>query len=263
MEKDALFIRSIARSYRVLEAFSTDRPKLTLTELTRATGMSKSTVQRLVYTLEKEGYLLKDINDKSYKLSMKFFQLGSIALKDSQAVDVAKPYLRRLRDQTGESAYLNIIVDRERMCTDFLPSRHEIQFFVFVGQRSPLYAGASAKVLLSFLSDEEIEEFLRTQPIHKITDQTVAEPAEILKEIEEIRRQGYAVSNQERVVGIYSISFPVFDVSGKVAASISMSIPTVRLKEEEIPEYIERVREAASQISHEMGYQQGQLYPKA
>jgi IclR family transcriptional regulator, KDG regulon repressor len=254
LKEDALYVRSIARSFRVLEAFSFDRTKMTLTELTKLTGMSKSTVQRLVYTLEKEGYLIKDEKEKVYKLSMRFFQLGSIALKDTQVSEVAKLYLERLRDQSKESVFLNIIFEGERMCIASFPSHHEIQLLVFVGQRSPLYAGASAKVLLAFLGDDKIEDILNKNNLKRITDQTLYKREDILKEMNQIRKQGYAISNQERVVGAFSISFPIFNVAGEVVASISMTIPTIRLEKEEISNYVEMVRETANLISMEMGY---------
>ena len=224
-----------------------------MTELTKATGMSKSIVQRLLYTLEKEGYLIKNDKNKTYKLSMKFFVFGSIALKESHVADVAKPYLTKLRDQIGESVSLCIINDQERMIVAFLTGHHEIQMVANVGQRVPLYAGAPSKVLLAFLSDDEIEKILNQQPIRKITENTLTDRAEIWREILKIRMEGYAVSTGESIMGGFSISFPIFDVEGKIVASLSTILPLIRYKEEKITEYIKLVGECARRVCYELG----------
>jgi DNA-binding IclR family transcriptional regulator len=244
----------IARAFQVLEAFRHEKNRLTLTDLTKLTGMPKGTVQRILFTLQKEGYLIKSEEDKTYKLSMKFFQLASVALKELDVIPISRPHLKRIRDQTGECVYLNIIHEDERMCVDFFAGHHELQAYVHIGQRSPLYAGASAKALLAFLPDEEIERILNGKTIEKITPNTITDKREIWQEIVKIREKGFAVSQAERIEGIVSISFPIFNYANDVVASISMMIPTARAKKETLPDYIRQLGQAAKTISNELGF---------
>jgi DNA-binding IclR family transcriptional regulator len=145
------------------------------------------------------------------------------------------------------------------MCVEFLPALHELQALVFVGQRSPLYSGASAKALLAFLPDEEIDHILATESIQKMTANTLTNKEEIWREVRQIRKQGYAISNQERVEGAFSISFPIFNMEKRVVASLTITIPTVRVKEGDLPRYIRALKETAGLISYEMGYREANV----
>lgn len=251
MEND---VRSLSKAFKILECFTLEKPELSIGEIVVLRGIPKTTVIRLVSALEKNKFLERDQVTKKYRLGTKFLFLGNIVQRRLNIREVSLPVMKELRNQSGETVYLNIFESGERMCVEYVESNQELQRVVFVGQRSPLYAGASAKVLLAYLPESKRKEFFSKAKLEAHTPNTIVAPDVLQAELVEILQKGYAISNSELIIGVFSISAPVFNHQEEIAASLTIGLPTVRADNRNIPEFIELVKTGAKEISCLLGY---------
>ncbi|AEG14401.1 transcriptional regulator, IclR family [Desulfofundulus kuznetsovii DSM 6115] len=247
-------IRSLTKALKILDSFTLEKPELSIGEIVFLLDMPKTTVIRLVSTLEKNKYLERDQVTKKYRLGTKLLCFANIVQRTLKVREVALPVMKEIRDQSGETVYLNIIENDERMCVEYVESNQELQRVVFVGQRSPLYAGASAKVLLAYLPEVKIKEYLSKIKLEALASHTITNSNELLEELTIIRNQGYAISNSELIEGVFSICAPVFNHERTVVASLALGLPAVRANEKRITEFIALVKSGAKEISRRLGY---------
>jgi IclR family KDG regulon transcriptional repressor len=240
---------SIHRVIQVLQAFSVDYPKLSLTEISKRTDISISSLQRIVSTLVYEGFLVKDEKTKIYSLGIELMLLGQLVEKNDALLSKAIPIMEELNQETKENVSINIIERDERRCIYNLPSHHELAALTFVGNSSPLYAGASAKVLLAFQSDEFIKSYIEKIKLTKITDITVESKDELIQQLHEIRKQGYALTKGERVKGATSISVPIIANRQILLGALSVTFPYIRYDEYDIEHLILILQQASQRIS--------------
>ncbi|MFJ5768814.1 IclR family transcriptional regulator [Psychrobacillus sp. NPDC093180] len=239
---------SIHRVIQVLRAFSIEHPKLSLTEISKRTEISLSSLQRIVSTLAYEGFLVKDEKTKQYSLGLELMFLGQLVTQNDALLSRAIPIMEELNDQTKENVSLNIIEHDERRCIYNLPSRHELSALTFVGHTSPLYAGASAKILLAYQDNTFIQNFINMIELKRITDSTVDSKESLLEQLSVIRNQGYAMTKGERVKGAMSISVPIFAKGNLLLGTLSVTFPVIRQEEYDIEELICLLKDAAKRI---------------
>jgi IclR family KDG regulon transcriptional repressor len=187
-------------------------------------------------------------------LGLELYFLGHLVEAGSHLLSISKPYMEQLRDQTGESATLNIIHQKKRKCIGYIEGKHLLTTLTFVGQYSPLYSGASAKVLLAFLPENIRNEWIDEMELEAVTEKTVLDKETLHNQLKEIREQGYAISYGERVVGAFSICAPIYNRLEEVIASISITVPAVRLEEAKIGIFLKFVLDCASNISGKLGH---------
>ena len=247
--KNNYSMSSIHRLIQVLRAFSADYPKLSLTEISRRTDISISSLQRIVNTLVYEGFLVKDEKTKRYSLGLELMFLGQLVEKNDALLSKAVPIMEELNQETQENVSLNIIDGDQRRCIYNLPSRHELAALTFVGNTSPLYAGASAKSLLAFQSDAFIKSYIESVTLTKITDITVESKADLLQQLYESRNKGYALTKGERVKGATSISVPIFAHNQLLLGALSVTFPYIRYGEYDIEHLISLLKQASQRIS--------------
>ncbi|MCM3567494.1 IclR family transcriptional regulator [Neobacillus mesonae] len=245
-------MQTIHRSIQILRAFSLENKMLTLTELHNRTGLSKASLQRILSTLVFEGILQKNEETKKYQLGLELLFLGSLVEKNSSLLSIATPIMEEIREKTGESVSLNVIEDNLRKCIGYLKSKYELQTLTFVGQESPLYAGASAKILLAYLSPDELEKYVEETDLGKITEQTIISKESLYQELMKIRQQGYAFSFGERVKGAVSVSTPIFNPFNEILAGLSIAIPSPRFEEYDKEMLIELLKEGSGKITQSL-----------
>jgi IclR family transcriptional regulator, KDG regulon repressor len=245
-------MQTIDRAIKILKSYTEKDKELSLADLHKKLGLSKSSLQRILNTLVHHGLLDKDDKQKTYRLGIELYFLGELVEKNSTLLSCAKPHMETLRDRLGESVHLNIIHQGERKCIGYLSSRHELITLINVGQTSPLYAGASAKVLMAHLPDSELSDHLTGIKLDKITDTTIKSSDDLMKEIIKIRDNGYAISFGERVIGAFSVSAPIRNHLNEVIAGLSLTIPMARVEKDKIDYYIDHVKETAALISNKL-----------
>jgi DNA-binding IclR family transcriptional regulator len=255
-EKKALN-NSLDKALTLLAYFNSDRRVIGLSELSRLSNMPKSTVYRMLSTLQGHGFVSKVSimgKDNQYKLGLRFLEYGKLVTEDLEIRTIALPYMEKLRDKLNEAVQLIVRDNDEAMYVEKLECNQFIRLYTRTGRRAPLYGGACPRAILTFLPDDEIKRILDSVPLVKITEGTIVNKEKLLKIIEEDRVRGYTISYGELEPETIAIGAPIFDHMGDVAASISVAGPDRRFTEKEMPYLIDEVLKTTREISRALGY---------
>jgi len=247
---------SLEKALDILLLFDEERKLLGINEISRLLKMPPSSVQRLVNVLKKKGFLAQDAQTRKYKLGTIFLKFAGFVRESLDIAKVSYPVMQKLSRETGETVHLNVIDNWERVCIETIESTKPLMARMPVGHRSPLYSGASSKCLLAFSSEDFIEEYLNSIELTRICENTIIDKNAFMKELEKIRRAGYAESFSERVKGLGALSAPVFGYDRRLIASLSLAIPEVRFRDRRLKQlYVDKLVESAKEISSLLGYQ--------
>jgi IclR family acetate operon transcriptional repressor len=235
---------------RILEAFTIQRPELTLRQITGATGFPPSTSQRLVQNMVREGFLDRD--GDSYRVGLGFVRWAAPGTFGLDLTRLVRPHLQRLRDDTGETACLYVRDGAHRTVIAMAESRHCVIRLFTVGMVLPLHAGSAGKAFLAW--DPRARADAVRHGLARFTAHTIVDIDVLTEQLEGIRQAGHAISFEERDLGAASISAPVFGVSGDLVAVLGIGAPTQRLTPADVPGLAPLVARAAEQASHRLGY---------
>ncbi len=245
-------LSTVARALAVLGAFSYDEPVLGVSELSRRLGLGKSSVHRMLQTLLEAGFVAKTGDDR-YRLGLRLYELGQLAVASLRLREVAHPFLERLRNETGETAHLAVLEGTDVVYLDRFESPRTLRLFSRVGHRGPAYSTSSGKVLLAFGAPETVEAVI-ANGLRRSAPRTITQRSTLLRALDEVRRQGYAVSVEEREPGVTSVGAPVFGHDGSCIAAVSIAGPVMRMTPEQLPKLVRLVRRCAADISTSMGW---------
>ncbi|QAY59217.1 IclR family transcriptional regulator [Microbacterium protaetiae] len=239
----------LSKIREILDTFTLARPMLTLGEIRARTGIPASTVQRLVSNLVAAGFLDRD--DDRYGIGLDFAYWASAATQRLSLVDVVTPVLKRLRDETGETASMFQAERLFRVCVAMAETRHAIRRELHIGKILPLHAGSSGRVLMAW--DDDLAARALAEPLERLTDATITDPAVLREELQRIRAQGFAVTRDEQDDGAIGISAPVFGSSDVVIGAVSLSGPTSRISDDQCAAWADLVVAAADQATRLLG----------
>jgi IclR family KDG regulon transcriptional repressor len=246
--------QSIDRAIAILDYFGMDHPEAGVREIARQLHLHPSTVGRMLTTLTSLEILIQDETSHRYKMGSKVLKWGSVYLGNLNIQSESRPTMEGLRQITNETVSLYVPSGNERVLIERLESTHFMRVIAQVGERMPLYAGASGKVFLAFLPPEKREEVFENKHLDRLTSRTIINIDELRKELILIRKRGYAISHGERVEGASSVSAPIFNFRNQVIGAISISGPTSRFSEKRMAEFFEPLVKATNQLSRAMGY---------
>jgi DNA-binding IclR family transcriptional regulator len=233
----------------ILDAFTPERPQLTLAEIRRATGLPPSTCLRLLQNMCASGFLSRD--GESYRISVRMLQWMTVALDAVDVVGLATPVLRDLRDRTDETACLFVKDDLSRVVVAIAGSRQGTVRRLHVGEVLPLHAGSAGKVLLAH--DAQALGRVLAGQLQSFTSSTIVDPEALEHAVDEARSRGYAMSVNEGHQSASSVSAPVFDHRGLVVAAVCLAGPTERFNEETMPRWIDVLVAAADDLTGQIG----------
>ncbi|MBN9035317.1 MAG: IclR family transcriptional regulator [Rhizobiales bacterium] len=238
------------RAIEILLSFTDDRPVLTAGELCEANGMSRSTIYRYLTSLRAGGFIAEEPG-RGFRLGPKLIEMARIARKGNSILEIAEPHIHQLANRCGEIVQLVERVGRQTIMLDNIESKHRIGITYLRGQVLPSPLGASAKVLTAFAPPEEFEELLRSVDLQAYTPRSIVDPQELRRQLELVRANGYAYNDEELDEGIRAVAAPIF---GRFSVRYSVAIvgPTFRLTDEKLPEFIEMVKDTATQISRSL-----------
>jgi IclR family transcriptional regulator, pca regulon regulatory protein len=227
--KRAGLSQSLERGLAVLCMFTPDRPALGISELARELALTRSTTHRYVATLAALGFLDHDASTRKYRLGPRVLDLGFSVLGSLELREIAAPYLRRLTDATGHTSNLAIRDDTDVILIDRVRGRpgryHHLEFSLHAGSRIPAYCSATGKVLLAFLPRPHLEQILKRIDLVQHGPRTLTDKRALLAELDQVRRTGIAVNDEELESALRSIAAPVRSRSGEVVAAINVAIP--------------------------------------
>ncbi len=252
--------KSLVRGLAILSSFSRARPLIGVSELARELGLTRSTAHRYVATLLRLGYLRQDAATRKYRLGPRVLDLGLAALESMELRELATPALRRLCAGTGYTTNLAIldgvdVVHIERIRS---PTQRHVDLDVRVGSRLPAYCTSLGKVLLAFLPEPERTRTLERVSYRRLGPNTLTDRAALEAELERVRRADLAVNNEELAPGLRSIAAPVRNRTGEVVAAVNLAAHhSLGSLDELVARLAPAVRQAALEISSEIGYRPG------
>lgn len=252
-EKNPQILSSVQNALRVLQCFSTAQPQLGVSELAELLGVAKSTISRILATLAKENFVVKDKESGKYKLGISVLTLAGIVTDQLDIHNEATPVLNKLVLETNETAHLAILDGPDTIYIRKSECNHPVRILTHLGRRNPSYCTSSGKLLLAYENEEVIEKIINNG-LTPYTRQSITDPAILIKELESIRKRGYAMSTEELTQGTRSVSAPIKDYTGKVVSAINIVGPIQRMKDYKIPEIVKKVVRAGEEASERMGY---------
>ncbi len=224
-------------------------------ELATRTGFPPTTVHRMIATLVERGYLQKNANTRNYSLSTRFLEFADRVQKQFDLIPMARPHLEQLCTDTGENVNLCVREGTVVVYIDHVHSQtHTLQTFTRLGARVPLYATGVGKVYLSYMETHELDAYLNEITLKSYTEKTITDRKILVKELIRVRKQGYAVDNQEKEHGVRCIAAPILNYNGLITAAISISGATQWITLERIQSLAGRIIDCALRISAELGY---------
>lgn len=218
-----LTVRAVERALDILLCF-TDAEDLSLTEISARVELHKSTVHRLLASLEGKGFIIRNPASDRYRLGFRIWELSANLTHSDDPALILLPEMERLRDQVGETISLYVRDGMERVRVQAVQSNQAIRRVAPIGARLPLYVGASSKVLVAF-AESEVQQAL----IHDLTWPTSMDPDVFLQQMDEVKAMGYATSIEEREPGAAAIAAPIFGRGQRLVSALAVSGPSNRL----------------------------------
>jgi IclR family acetate operon transcriptional repressor len=246
-------VQSIDRAVMILRCFDGRRPEMGISELARLTGLSTSTVHRLMTSLV-ENELVRQTAHRRYGLGPLVVQLGRGGGLPTALLDVALVVAKTLRDEVDETVGIHeLLPNGRRAVIGQVESRQELRrTYTEFGVPLPLPHGAPGKAMLAHLPAERREWWL-ARPIDPATPSTIADPDALRQQLGDIRKRGWAYSDAERTTGIRAVAAPVFDHTGAVVGALGLSVPTIRMSPQRVEELGGRINDAAGEVSKGLG----------
>jgi len=253
--KKEYVIQSVIHAIDLLEAFKGDTDELGVTELSKKLGLHKNNVFRLLATLELRGYIEQDKQTGNYKLGVKVLELGQQFVKHLGLLRQAHPVMRDLLAKCNENIYISVLRGNSCVYIDGLEANQVVKVTSRIGNRLPIHATASGKVLLANETEDELLNYFPQEELKKFTDNTISSRKVLFEQIKQARENGYALDMEELDLGVRCVAAPIRDYTRKVVGAISVSAPSLRMDDEKIKNFfVPIVVEAAKEISHRLGY---------
>ena len=245
-------LQSVNRALRALELIA-EAGQLGVTELGRRLGVHKATASRLVATLAERGMVERDPITEKYRLGFGLIRLAGAAMASMDLVRIARPMLEDLADRTRETVNLGVLSGDAVVYIDQVTGARSIVAVSWVGRRTPLHCTSNGKVLLANVGEAERARLL-VGPLTRETRSTVTDPATLDRQLEEIRRRGYATTMEELEEGLNAVAAPIRRADGEVVAALSVSGPAFRMRPVDLPRVGRLTMETAGSISRRLGY---------
>lgn len=245
------YVQSLERGLAVIRAFSAERRSLTLAEVAGAAGISKPSARRFLITLQALGYVADD--GRTYRLLPKILDLGEAYLASFSLADIAEPHLDELNKHFGAVCSVGILDGDSVVYIARSQARRIMATSVRVGSRVDPAATSVGRVLLAALPPQDLEEFLEHHTFRVYTEKTISSEAQLRKELGKVRKQGFAIADQEIDLGMRTLAVPVADASGHTVAAINVAVNYMQVSVTELREtYLPRMQETARGIEKEL-----------
>jgi IclR family transcriptional regulator, KDG regulon repressor len=245
-------LSSVANAVLLLKTFLEEQVELSFSALVARSGISRSTVHRLIWTLVDAGMLERNEETGKFRLGIALFELASLARRRMDVSFEAKPWMMTLRDQTGEAVNLSILERGRVVCVNFLESSAGGGSSSRIGSSRPAHCTAEGKVLIAFQSPLAIERIIGAK-LEQSTPRTLFDPVVLQEELATIRVNGYATEDEEYELGVRGIAAPIKDERGNAVAAVGITGPTQRLTKARLLDLARFVAATANGISLRLG----------
>jgi DNA-binding IclR family transcriptional regulator len=240
----------VSKVAAILDAFSTDSPRLSLQALTERAGLPQSTTYRLVCELVEWGGLERVSG--GYQIGMRLWEIGELARRGEQLRDVAVPFMQDLYDATHENVHLAVLDGHEALYVEKITGRHAARVITRRGGRLPLHATGVGKVLLAHGPEALVAEILSSN-LKRYTPHTVVAPAQLKRKLSEIRRTGLAFAIEEMTLGSVSVAAPIFSSPDTVVAALAVVVRSSRKDVQRLAPAVQATASSLSRILQQQG----------
>ena len=259
--KPSNLVQTIDRVSSLIDILSRSPRGISLRDLSAEGKLPKGTTHRLLSSLTYFGFARQDLKTRNYLLGFKWIELGQLVLSQLDLRREAEPFLKDLAEKTKETVHLVFLDRNEIVYIDKVEADHGqggLRMASRIGLRNPAHSSAVGKVLLADFPEEALEFFLRNKGLPRRTGNTITEPNQLKEHLTLVKRQGYAIDDEENEKGIRCVGAPIYNETGKAVAAVSVSGPAFRITKKVIQETLKKqVMETALKISRRLGYQEG------
>jgi IclR family acetate operon transcriptional repressor len=246
-------VQSLTRGLSILECLARAEGGLTLTDVAQRVTLPASTTHRLLSTLEKMGYVYQAGDLGLWYVGLQAFAVGSSFLASRDFAQQSHAYMRRLMEQSGETANLAILDGTEAVFIDQVQCRETMRTIVKIGSRVPLHASGVGKAIFASLPDEQIDAILKVKGLPRITGNTITVPETMWATVRVIRQRGWSFDDEEHLLGTRCVAATIYDEHAETLGAISLAGPVSRLSDERIKQLGPIVAHIAEEITHRLG----------
>ena len=246
-------VQSVDRALSILTTLAEDDEGYRLSDLAVRTGLSTSTVHGLLATLESRRFVQFDRTHSKWHVGSRAFSVGATFARRRNFSAQAIPYLRKLRDLTRETANLAVVDDEFIIVLTRMESREIMRSLTKVGGRAAMVASGVGKAVLATYSNDDVSAIIRHHGMPRLTEKSIVRPSDLFRELEKIRKQGYALDDEEACMGLRCIAAVVYNDCAEPLAAISVSGMTSRLTDDRLPEVGQIVRDVAKELTLALG----------
>jgi DNA-binding IclR family transcriptional regulator len=244
-------INSIVKAFKLLELLAT-KNEFQLAEVCQLLKLPKTTIHRMLLTLESLGYVQQNPKNLGYMASIKLFELGGKVIQNLDLIQIAKPLMIELYEKTGETVNLGVLENCDVVCIDKVDSKRYLRIDQPIGTRAKAYHAAMGKAILAYLPEEERKQLLSESAISSATPKSLKTTSAIEKDLQGVRERGYSIDDEEYSMGVRCVGAPIFDHNSKVLAGLSIAGPALRITEKDIGSLAKLVTWTATSISNNL-----------
>ncbi|MDA8236106.1 MAG: IclR family transcriptional regulator [Clostridia bacterium] len=254
MSEDRNLVQAVLKALDIMEALCRN-PHSGVRELSEKVGLNRSTVNRLVATLEQAGYVEQDRERGKYRASLRLFELGNKVVQDLDIKERAYPIMQKLSKATEETIYLAVLDGNQFLYVSIIDSPQMLRCSANIGISPPMYCSASGKVILTYLSEDRKLAFL-PEKFHLYGPNTISNFTDLEAELAGIRRNGYAIDDEEWNPDTRALAAPVWNYDRKIQATLSIAGPKVRMPRQRMEEIAQLLVKGAQELSASLGYRE-------
>lgn len=251
-QTQARLTQTLKSAMNVLWAFTLENPSWGVNELGRHLGLHKSTVSRLLATLEERRLVQKDPRTERYRLGLGILELAGVALDQLDLRQAAAPSLRQLAAATKETISLAVWDDGEVVLIEHMPSTEPVKYLGWIGHRSPAYCSSGGKAILAF-SDAALVDSIVERGLVQYTASTLTTGQSLRRDLEETRKRGYSINRGEYRDSLAAVAAPLWDNAGNIVGAVAVAGPSYRFTSEHLEHAGEMAKETAAEISRQLG----------
>lgn len=242
---------SVKKAFRILHLLADSSTGLSLSEIAKRLKIGKSTVHGITSALEELGVLVRDPFHKKFGLGYTLLELSRKSYKKLELRDIARPFMEKLMERVGETVFLGIMNGDHITILEVVESNREMKITSPPGTRLPLLAAATGKVFLSLLEERKAKEIIQKMGLKRYTPKSITDPRRFLREVEETKRRGYAIDDEEYMNGVRAISAPL-QIPSLPPSAIWVVGFTSSLNPQKMEGVISEIRKAAQEISNSL-----------
>lgn len=252
-------VQSLSRALKLLNALSFHSQGLSLSDVAHEVGLPNSTAHRLLTTLQNERFVRFDTERSVWLIGVQAFRVGTAFVRSRDIVTIARPYMRRLMEQSGETVNLAIADRGEVIYLAQVETQKMMCAIAGPGGRAPMHCSGVGKALLAFSNPATVDKTIQGLELTRETPHTLTTPAELKRELAQIQARGYAVDNEENAIGLRCVAAVIFDEHASTLAALSVSGPTARIADSRIPGLGAAIAGIAAEITAELGGRRPQM----